>query len=348
MKKFIYKTNIIIIIISLFVITINYFGDAANLFSKSKELEIVEMLKNTNVENISNYDERVFQKKFINNLKIKPEIVAFGSSRVFSIGSDLFDGQIFINNGVSGASIEDIIAIFQMYKSKDFLPKKIILGVDPWIFNLFNGQTRWLSIKKEYDSYNNLEKTEVNTNFMDSKYGQLLSPSYFQSSIKKVYKNYLYNEKTKLAGTTEKYNLGNTKLMDGSLVYNQKIREITDDQVDIIARADVQAKSIYSLNNFQRISPELYRIFEQFCLDILDRDIELSFFLSPYHPLVYEKINQDFGIVLNVEKRIIEFANNNGIKVIGSYSPKKSVLSSKDFFDGMHLRRTSMKFFNFN
>lgn len=79
------------------------------------------------------------------------------------------------------------------------------------------------------------------------------------------------------------------------------------------------------------------------CLDILENDIELSFFLSPYHPLVYEKIKEEYHIVLDVEKKILEFADDRKIDLIGSFSPIKTSHISKDFFDGMHLKEVSVK-----
>ena len=345
MKKFIYKTTIFSTIISLSVIMINYFGDAGNLFSKSYELEIVEMLKFNNVENISNYDERVFQKELINSLEIKPDIIAIGSSRIMSIDSDFFNDKIFINNGVSGASIEDLIAIYQMYKSKDMLPKEIILGVDPWLFNINNNQNRWLSVEKEYNKYYNKEEPKINLNFTILKYTQLFSPSYLQESIKSLLRK-LRGER-KITPTAKKYNEGQTRLKDGSLTYGQEIREITINKVDYAARNYIQSK-IYSIEEFKRISPEKFIEFQNLCSDILENDIKLSFFLSPYHPLVYQKISQDYDIVLDVEKEIVEFAINKKIKLIGSFSPFKAGVNDKDFFDGMHLLKSSVRLFNFN
>ncbi len=336
MKKFIFKTIIISTIISSFMIFINFLGDAGNLFSKSYEMEIVEMLGFNNVTNISNYDERAFQRDFINSLETKPDIIAIGSSRVMSIDSDYFNDQIFINNGVSGATIEDIIAIYQMYKSKDILPKEIIFGVDPWIFNINNGQNRWLSIEKEYNEYYNIKETKTDLGFKILKYSQLFSPSYLQASI-----NVLLSEK-KLTTTTKKYNKGRTKLKDGSLVEAQDLREITINQLDYEVQNYIQNKQ-YSIEEFYSISPKKYLEFQNLCLDILENDIELSFFLSPYHPLVYKKIKQDYDIVLDVEKEIIEFAINHNINIIGSYSPHKVGVDEKDFFDGLHLQKISTK-----
>ena len=54
-----------------------------------------------------------------------------------------------LNLGVSGASIEDHITLLEMSLQK-FNPETVIIGLDPWLFNKFNYQGRWKSLKKEY------------------------------------------------------------------------------------------------------------------------------------------------------------------------------------------------------
>jgi hypothetical protein len=54
-----------------------------------------------------------------------------------------------LNLSVSGATIEDQIAIAEMALEK-FYPKTIYLSADPWIFNLNANQRRWKSLKKDY------------------------------------------------------------------------------------------------------------------------------------------------------------------------------------------------------
>tara|TARA_B110000305_G_scaffold235767_1_gene295992 strand:+ start:1001 stop:2068 length:1068 start_codon:yes stop_codon:yes gene_type:complete len=344
MKNFLLKISITFIIVCLNVLLINYFGDAANLFSKSYESNIVKILKKSNVKNISNFDERIFQREFIYSSEIKPDVVAIGSSRVLKISSDLFKDQVFINNGVSGASMEDLIAIFQMYKAKRSMPSRIILGVDPWIFNKYSGQNRWQSIEKEYNKYYSALESKKELSFINSKYGQLLSPSYFQASLKKIIKGDSY---TAPLATSNENNETSTILKDGSRTDSRVIQEITNSQVMFKARSYIEG-DLYSLENYDIISIEIFEEFKSFCSDILDSNIELSFFLSPYHPLVYQKIKDDYNIVLDVEKKIIEFADDKNIKLIGSFSPLKAGLTSEDFNDGMHLKKSAIKLLDFN
>lgn len=79
---------------------------------------------------------------------IKPEAIAIGSSRIMQASSKETNLDL-LNLSVSGASIEDLIAIWELSSSK-FNPAYVILGADPWIFNANSGQSRWKSLEAEY------------------------------------------------------------------------------------------------------------------------------------------------------------------------------------------------------
>ena len=66
MGKFIYKTLLLSIPLLFSLVTINYFGDAARIFDTEYEKQMSEIVLNGNyVTNISNYDDRLFQKECI-------------------------------------------------------------------------------------------------------------------------------------------------------------------------------------------------------------------------------------------------------------------------------------------
>ena len=143
MKKFIVKTSLSSFVIIFFLIITNYLGDNAKLYSKGYENKIAKILiDGYNVTNINNYDERILQREWINQLGKSPDIVVLGSSRSMMIREKDFENTKLMNNTVSGASIQDLIAIYQLYKTKNLLPKTFVIGLDPWIFNQNNNQRR--------------------------------------------------------------------------------------------------------------------------------------------------------------------------------------------------------------
>ncbi len=150
MKCFITKSLLFFILIVVTVASTNYIGDAAHIFTQNYEKQISDiLLSGNNVTNIGNYDERALQRLLVKNSRIADTVV-LGSSRMMLYGEQIFGKLNIQNSAVSGATLEDLIGIYQIYKSENKLPKNIIIGVDPWIFNAHNGQERWITLKKEY------------------------------------------------------------------------------------------------------------------------------------------------------------------------------------------------------
>lgn len=340
MIKFIIRTTIFSAITLLFLISVNYWGDAAKIFHPAYEKKIAKIIfQNQNVTNISNYDERILQKELINGLQTNPDVLILGSSRAMLINSTFFKEKKVINNSVSGASIEDLIAIYQMYKDKKSLPKKIILGIDPWLFNDNNGQTRWKSLEREYVKFSN-KKSETNINKFIEKIKQLFSFSYFQASFKNL-PNVIKGKSEPIA-SSQKYNQNITKLVDASISYGKKYREVSEIQADNKAKKYILGK-IYSIEKFNYISLDKLQEFKRLCLSILEENIELFFFLAPYHPIVFEQVTKNYSIVLDVENIVLKFAEKKGLECFGSYSPAISGLDNTDFYDGMHCKEETIK-----
>jgi len=173
------------------VASTNYCVDPAQLFSDGNYEQGVAdiLLSGNNVTNVSNYDERLLQKAYINNLKRGNDVIVFGSSRSMHIRSHLFPGMSFFNHGVSGASIEDYLAIYELYEQRKFVPSIVVLGLDPWILNQYSGQNRWKSLRWEYFSIAN--RLNINSNIDNDneskKLMELISLPYLKESIKKYY-----------------------------------------------------------------------------------------------------------------------------------------------------------------
>ncbi len=338
MKTFIYKITIVTLPILILLLLVNYFGDAARLFDNDYEKQMAQIIDSGKyVTNIENYDERLFQKELISNENIQPNLVIIGSSRTMLINSNLFPSSSFFNNSVSGASIEDIVSIYQLYKDNNKLPQKIIIGIDPWTFNENNGQKRWQSIATYYYHFQNTLSQENTTYF---KYKELFSFSYFQSSLKMIPRFIKGN--TKPQPTLEKYNLLGTKLTDGSLVYDKEYRNASSKEIEHKIKSYLTG-SIYSIENFDTISVRIWNEFERLITDIKINGIEIEFFLSPYAPLVYNKIQKGYPMVLKTEEIIRDFAFSNNFKLYGSFNPAILGMDETFFYDGMHCKEIGIE-----
>lgn len=335
MKKFIFKSFLILFFTLTTLISVNYFGDSAKLFSEGYEKRIVSiLLSKKNATNILNFDRRLVARELTKGINLSPDILVIGSSRVMLINNSYFDDKYLINNAVTGASLQDLIAIYQMHKLNNILPTNIIIGLDPWIFNINNNQNRWITLRNEYYSFHSIESSNESNDWFKLK--ELISPSYFQASYKNIFNS------SEPISTYEAFNEKNTILSDGSLTYGKEYRESSQEIIDNRAQYFAQ-DGLYSLEKFDAISVKLFDEFQNFCNEILNNNIKLSIYLIPYHPVVYQKIEEDYEIVAEVENKILELAEKLNIKYKGSYNPKTVGINSSHFYDAMHLNETGIQ-----
>lgn len=339
MKKFIFKTILLSLPFLLVLVFVNYFGDAARLFANDYEKKMARILGSGHyVTNFGNYDERLCQLEFIKLQTVQPKTVIVGSSRTMLINSNNFlNRETVFNNSVSGASIEDLICIYQIYKENKKLPSKIILGIDPWTFNDLSDQTRWLSIDHFYYRFLNQPYKGSSQSF---KYKELFSISYFQSSVKLIPRFLKGNLDPQPSISTN--NISATKLTDGGLIYDKKFREASQKEIDDKIATYI-ADDLYSIENYKEISPKCWLLFEKLINEIRHNKIEVEIFLAPYAPLVYNKIEKEYPLVIKTESLIKNFAKSKTIKVFGSYNPYELGMDKTFFYDGMHMKEKGIK-----
>lgn len=337
-----YSTGVIIFII-LSISIFNYKIDRLGLFGNSNYLSnAAKTLTNGNmIAGLENYDERLFQELIIKNLKVKNDAIVIGSSRSMELRKRFFfkEETYFFNHSVSGASLEDYIAIIGAYESiHDYLPNTIIMGIDPWIFNKNNDQNRWQTLNKYYHYElnkitNNKQSNKQNTINID-KWKQLINYDYTVENIK-FFKLLLKNKGSTfyVVKTTEIDD--SIKETDGSIHYPYKIRNTDYEEVKQAAISYTKGQ-VYSLNKFDTLSN--LTIFEEFIKYLQLKNIDIVFFLSPYNPITYDLLMKEtkYQYIDIAEKYLINFAKQQNITVTGSYNPHKYGFTNRDFFDGMH------------
>lgn len=332
MRKFLFHVIFLSLPILLLLIVVNFYGDAGRIFQENYEKKMVDIInRGYYVTNVSNYDERIFRKELIKNIKTPPDIIVLGSSRTLLINSEYFPGYSLINNSVSGASIQDLIGLYQLYKDVGCIPRKILMGIDPWLFNQNNGQVRWKSISKHYYKFLNVEDNDHK--FQDNKYSELLSISYFQQSLKNILSR--IRGKSDPVPTKIKQNISNTILFDGSLIYSTKYSNVSISEVNDRITSYMTG-GIYSIEHFNSISSKNWSEFEKLVDDIMQNNIELELILVPYPLTVYNRIKKDYPFVLTTEQIVKEFSKSNGIKIYGSFDPGVLNNDLRYFYDGMH------------
>jgi hypothetical protein len=325
----------------------NFAIDSAGIFSKNDELQKVAnaLINGKMIAGLGNYDERQLQKRIIENSEKKFDIIFLGSSRGMQLRHGFIsfgDGsQNFFNHGLSGCSLEDYLAIIGLYESKGYLPTKIIIGVDPWIFNKNSAQLRWKSIGKYYKNVlGEIYGTNIEVDLSDNaKYFQLINFDYTKANLNAII---LKNNKDKIYITNTVNIDDSIKEPDGSIHYPFEERHQKDIKTRVRAKMYANAP-VYSLENFNKLSNK--EIFEDFIAYLRNKNIEVMFLLFPYHPITYTLLvkNPKYKIIIDVETYLRNIASTRRIKISGSYNPENYHLSSMDFIDGMHCKDIVME-----
>lgn len=355
-----YKKSSIIFIIVLIccllaVAIFNFIMDPANLFKASGyEYGIAKiLLSGKNAANVGDYEDRLMNKFYIENMKYIPETIVLGSSRSFFITRQNHKNDFF-NTSVTGASLVDLVGFYDIYKNKRIIPKTIIICAEPWFLNKRPGSEDSHPLRFEYyDMLNKLKYPCYNSPFSVNSYfigkvKELFSMPYFLASLSKLkdgskqtHNNYNYyptDKQTDLNYTIKKY--------DGSLSYSIKYNNVSVKEANEKARKFVNTKMDILLGEFQDLKN--VDIFEALINDMQKEKITVILFLAPYHPYMYSAIenNSKYHNVINTENYFRDFAKKNNIKIYGSYNPRKLNLSEKDFYDGAHIKEKVMKRFN--
>lgn len=320
---------------------VSYVGNTGNNTYESK------MVKNIQSGNNVSFDQgdlNKFHNYMIDTDPINRDIIVLGSSRAWKINDNIINKFIksphsFFNHCVSTATIGDNLILIHHYLMKGYLPKTIIIEIDPWSFNK-NFSMPW------HSSYNNeymasLKKIGYSQQLLDNIicqidwYKQLLSRQKIISSLK-----YFLDPKTPLLMS---HNTKEWIAQDGTINAKDEIfflRGIPNGSFDIEKDAnEVNIKNrIYERS--KELDSERVKIFDKFIQYLLIQNVTPVFYLSPYHDIVYQKFisEPEFALVPKTELYIRNYAKKNNITVIGSYDPTPFNLSSSDFYDWVHPR----------
>ncbi len=356
MKKFLIKF-LFLLPIGFLIIGINCFVDPAYLFkNKTYEDGIAEILsENKNVGNVTNYDERLVQKYYINKMKDKKEVVVFGSSRCMQIDRSFFPDRSFFNSSVTGATVEDSAAIYYLYRKNKKIPKTIVFCLDPWVLNKNNEQIRFSSLESEYLKMLKIigiKNHNIGASIIPAKYLQVLSLTYFQASVDKLFDDVFNNGRHKKGdyfATDKEYAEYPIKKMDGSYSYDLKMRTLDYNKVKASAAAYAKDKNVYAISRYDEIDLGLKNQLEKLIDLILKDNVTLVLFLPPYHKDAFDILTrrQDTKIIMEAQAYFKQLAKAKGLIILGDNDPSIYNLDNEDFYDGMHPKKSGInKIFN--
>jgi peptidoglycan/LPS O-acetylase OafA/YrhL len=308
-----------------FFIFTGYLSSKINLNQEeamAKELSVSDAIYSSNI------NERVFIKNRILYENGNPEALVIGSSRIMQARGE-YIGLDILNLSVSGASLEDLLAIWEL-SSRKFKPRYVFLGADPWIFNRNSDQNRWISLSAEYSmalaGLGISKSIHIDSVNPPSSFDLIATGFYNSVNQRKI------TSKDDVPGLTDKIR------KDGSRVYNTSYANKSASEVEKGASKFASyAMSDYSFSKQERT------ILEMFLLELKRKEIAVFLVLSPYHPQLYDLMRLEDRKFLEIESIFREIAALSGATVIGSYDPVRCGCSSEEFYDGMHPKDSCME-----
>jgi len=344
MKKFLWKSLAIIILILGMMSAVNYIVDPSNIFDSEMTSSIAEhLLAGETVEVTGNYEERLVQQEWAKHTTQAPETLLMGSSHM--VYMPMGDRPTVRNVGISACELWDIYGILGMYEYYDVMPKRIVLGVDPWFFNDNSGGTRYEEINGfvEYEKNNVLGKktigdAELNNRIANLK--ELVSIPYFQTSFRELRTNGIPGDN--LMSVVENLEPGDGMKItsDGTHIpanaaYNEM--EQLKKNIQILTHGG----SIYHVDNFEEVSPERTLWFERLLTYLQDRGVEVILYMPICYPQeIYDYVAATPGYdnVVRVEEYLLNYAGENDIALYGSYDPSMFGCELTDYIDELHLK----------
>ena len=298
-----------------------------NFFStkNSTEALLAKLLVNKNAVYSVKMDERQFVKNRLIYEDLEPKVLVIGSSRIMQISNDNFNKQT-LNLGVSGASVEDHIAITLMALEK-FNVDTILLGADPWLFNGLAKQLRWKSISEEYlISLKNIQHKSKDYQIIQYKnYSE--NYLFYELFLEKLYK-FLNIRKLDLSLTTNQINnlTKDVILRDGKRIYGKGMSE-NKNQAEIIE---------YSMKRYQ-FSNKNYQIYKSFIEHLKSiHNIEVILVLPPYFLPSYKLTIKEKPFYLDLENKFKKLSKETNIQIIGSYDSSSIPCDDNEFYDSIH------------
>lgn len=275
----------------------------------------------------SNINERIFVKCLIGTQDRVRDTVVLGSSRLMQVGEELL-GREVLNLSVSGAALEDILAIWHLISEKSD-PKTVLIGADPWLFNANFRRKPSHELEAEY----NLALHSLNRK-PDLSFSRQTS---FQFRNKYIVEIYNSMNVCPVSASDDSPSVFDKIRSDGSRVYN--LAYSSKSPAEVCRRAPEFLQ--YGIKNYN-YSKDLRIIFEEFVKSIR-RDRRVVLVLSPYHPALYELLRGSGPLISATEDEFRQIAIAAGVEIIGSYDPGKVGCSALDFFDGIHAKESGMR-----
>lgn len=309
----------------------------------------------------SNFNDRSLLLACLKMQKEPQEIIVMGSSRVLTFEHTMFNTDSFYNAGLSESTFYDLLAAVGILAQDDKFPETMIIGVDPYLFNVSHNNDRWqeLQVYEEYmeeqlekDAAGNENGRDAGNERKDTDdkkretiqtgrdNGKWLSLDYFRYNVTCIPKR----ERFMVSYTDDYEGTLYIKHCDGSISYQEKLRTVQEEDVIEMTQQAMTEQVVYRMTDYREIDEKSMEMFADLVDYLQKQGVEVILYLPPYSPMLYDYIESEqlYRITLDVEEKMKELASEKGIALYGSYDPSGSGLKMSDLYDVYHVKTEKM------
>ena len=352
---------IFVIPLICFLVITNIYQDPANIFhDESKEIAESIVAGYAAYSATGNGNEREVKHNLIMVMPKETDCIAVGPSLVMCVNKDIVGTDSFINLGVSGSDIYDILAQFGLMDIYGKKTKRVIFCVDSYSFDesFYAADGAQNAILMPYTDYmlqvlNGVPPLPIHYNDgsdIKTQIEQAFSISYFQASWDQVRLNGTYAMSDKRWGIVPEGWDGSKPYygVDGSWTYAASYKANDINYVlEQCASYDIEKQFAYD----RHISEYSKEIIEKLIAYLTNQGIEVELFLCPLAPSLWDRLEAEkshYVILDEITDFVKEMSNKYDLKITGTYNPYELGIKDENFYDSRHVRRELMgEFFDF-
>lgn len=307
-----------------------------------------QMAAGRNVEGLqeSDFNDRNLLLAYLAQQTEAKDVIVAGSSRVMNFDHTMFGTDSFYNAGLSESNVYDLLAVAGILDRQGQLPKKMIIGVDAFLFNASHENERW----KDLEYYVRYMENRIEGNPDDVRiarpstgknHAKWLSLNYFRYNVTLLREHRRFAVDYTREWETERY----LKHCDGSVAYERSLREVDVREVEELTRQSIEEHVVYRMTDYKEIDARSMALFSGLIDYLQGQGVEVILYLPPYSPMMYNYIESEeqYHITYQVEERIKELAAEKDIALYGSYDPAGSGLEMTDLYDIYHIKTEKMQ-----
>jgi len=343
--------------LALLVVAINAVSDPGQVISgHAYERRVADiLLSGRHAAGVWAYDDRAVQRLYAEGLASAPEVLVLGSSRVMPIRARDFAPRTFYNASVSSATLDDILALHELFASRGGGPSLLIVGIDPWMLQPNDTMTGWQTLSAEHEracekaALTDCDRAPILAGARRA-LRAVVSPSYFQASSGALLGRFVKGgagERRVTAVTDE--DAAPDQLLrraDGSLRYPLDFGKDLE-QGRAAARIygrDFERGQIGFLPPRAGPKERFVRVLEAFLRTTRAAGTEVWVVLAPYHPDAWPSLSAEGSMITQAEDALRRLGAASLTRVVGSFDPGRAGCPNPaEYHDPAHPREACLE-----